>query len=42
MNNDDDDPTVILTDADMAKLEKDLLSGKFDTDTEDNTTIENL
>lgn len=38
----DDDRTVILTDADMEKLEKDIQSGKFDSDYDDDTTIDGL
>ncbi len=39
MIDDDDDHTVIQTDADKEKLEKDILGVKYDADSEDDTTI---
>jgi len=37
MNN-DDDPTVIQTEEDREKLEKEILSGRYDSDPEDDNT----
>ncbi len=38
----DDDHTVIQTDAEKEELEKDILGGKYGTDSEDDTTINDL
>ena len=39
MNDDDDDRTVFRTEEDKEKLGKDILSGKYEADDEDDTTI---
>ena len=38
----DDDSTVILTDADIENLEKDIQSGKLDDDSEGDITINGI